>query len=139
MVIIVKINVVDVYNSNESNKMYINKQIKDRLDNEIKKYYDVCYCDDDETIVKIYSKPNYTGNLFSLNNILKFIIYQVGIPISPNKYLVIKFIIDGNKITVDASNPNEVTTYQFNLNHWFNSIDGVEVIINKQYYEWEYN
>jgi hypothetical protein len=134
MVIIVKINVVDVYNSNESNKMYINKQIKDRLDNEIKKYYDVCYCDDDVTIVKLYRKPNYTGNLFSLNNILKFIIYQVGITITPKKYFVIQFIINGNKIIMNASNPNEITTHKL-----FNSIDGVEVIINKQYYEWEYN
>lgn len=123
----------------ESDRAFVNRQIKDRINTYISDKYNVKY-DNWKEVYVIYKKPIYTDD--KLKNIIICIIYNIDFLIKDylksNKYKVIKFKVMDDQIIANARNPNEVKMYQFNLEHWFNSIDNVKITIQKQYYDWKY-
>lgn len=123
----------------ESDKAFVNRQIKDRIDTYISYNYNVKLGMGINTYI-IYKKPVYGKN--NIKNIITYIIYHIDFLIkdliNSDKYRIITLSIDGNEIIANAKNPNEAKTHQFNLEHWFNSIDNIKIIIQKQYYDWEY-
>lgn len=133
-----KINIVSK-SKEESDKAFVNRQIKDRIYTELSDSYNIKNGMDKDTYI-VYKKPIYTEN--KLKNIITCIIYHIDFLIkdllNSDKYRVITLSIDGDEIIANARNPNEVKTHQFNLEHWFNSIDNVKITIQKQYYDWKY-
>ena len=120
----------------ESEKAFVNRQIKDRIDTYISYNYNVKHGVNDNTYI-IYKKPVYGKN--KIKNIITYIIYNINfIKGYSNKHWIMTFKVDNDEIKINARNPNEVRLYKGKLELLFNSIDNIKITIVKKYYDWEY-
>lgn len=131
---------VNVYSEQQQHLMYVNKQIKDRIDTVLSKQYNIKNGPTTGAYIMYKSPVYYSDNKWK--NIIKYIIYQLDFLIQDiidsRKYYIMKFKVDDNKVIVNAYSPKQVQKFQGNLDMWFNSLEDVQVIIQKQYPEWKY-
>lgn len=139
MVILMELKIVNAYRDEEQKKelMDINKQIECRINEILTNQYNVKNGYEDGVYL-IYKTPVYYSSS-KLKNILRYVIYQIDFLIqdilNSNKYFIMQFTVKDNKIFINAYSLKQVKKFQSNLDMWFNSMDMVEVIITKQYFD----
>lgn len=133
-----ELTVIDKYTQEESYLKYVNKQIKNRIKTLLMKYYIIFPNTNNLDSVKtfnIYKNPNFNSNR---NIVTEWITKNIILFLFEKNYYIMHFDIEDNKIIAYAETPIEVDKYKPLLEFWFNSIEGVEIQIVKEYCDWEF-
>lgn len=133
-----ELSIVDKYTEEEAYLKFINTQIKNRIKTELKKNYIIFPNTNNFDSVKtfnIYRNPKFNSDR---NIITEWITKNIILFLFESNYFIMHFDVEDNKIIAYAGNPTEVTRYTFLLEHWFNTMDDVEVQIIKEYYKHQF-
>ena len=130
-----KLTIVDKYTEEECYLNYVNKQIKNRIKTLLKKYYIIFPNTNNLDGVKtfnIYKNPNFNSRH---NIITEWVTKNIILFLFEKNYYIMHFDVEDNRIIVYAEKPIDIDKYKPLLEFWFNSIEGVEVQIVKEYYD----